>query len=493
MKLRLKKGGRIMPDFTPNKNLYKWKVTDTKSETIQQMSNSMDLIDTAFNDLNYYDKTKTNKIYVNGTTGNDTNDGKTLNTPYKTVAKAIDTLMSMSALILNGSWELMLFGTFTQGVTIYDLPRFRYPLKITGDVDVNGNPSTIFDGTNSTVDIGLRIERCPDLRIYVSNLFFKNFKNNFNGYGFLMKSGGYCDVRNCTAQNCDIGFAAVRNVSFFFGKCKGISCLASNFRAQYSSSGTFGDSSNPCTATGGPEGFFISRNAVAHVDYSTADGCTYAGIRADMNSRVGVIQSTLKNCATGVLMQGGAEWINDGAIFSNNTTNMLNNGVGRETRLYSQGTTNEFRIGVDTTQVTHTGTTNNTNIYLGSELGKLPANFFLSKYQRLRFVLRGTFAGNGNKYPSVYSTDTDGNNSVQLAQFTITDTGEFIMEVLCYPKDAANVTITAKIDINGQPSKIYTANRPIDMTKERLFRGNAQLSDATASITYKSFEVFCMG
>ncbi|CAH0305358.1 hypothetical protein [Priestia megaterium] len=475
---------------TPNLNLHTWEPTDYLQRV--EFNDNFETIDGKINELATYDTVATNQLFVNSLTGSNTNTG-TVTSPFKTLDRAISELMSKGDGVITGAWEIKLTGTFTEGVAIYNLPRFRFPLKITGDVDTNGKPVTIFDGTTSTRDIGLRIEKCPDLRVEISNLYFKNFKNNFNGYGLLMKSGGYIDARNCIAENCDIGFAAVRNVSFFFGACKGINSATSNFRAQYSASGTFGDSSNPCTATGGPEGFFISRNAVAHVDYSTADGCTYAGLRVDMNSRCGVIGTTFMNCATGVLTQGGGEWINDGAIFANNTANMINNGVGRETRLYSSGATNEFRIGVDLTTKTHTGTTSNTTLYLGSQLGRMPENFFLSKYQRLRFLVRGNISGNGTKTVSVYSTDSLGVYNTQLASFGQTMTGEFIMEVFVYPIDLNSVEVTANIQQNGEPNKLYTTTRAVDMSKERLFRVLGQLSDPTATITLRSFEVFLMG
>jgi len=475
---------------TPNLNLHTWEPTDYLQRT--EFNDNFETIDGKINELATYDTAVTNQLFVNSTTGSNTNSG-TSAAPFKTLDRAINELMAKGDGVISGAWEIKITGTFTEGVTIYNLPRFRFPLKITGDVDAAGKPVTVFDGATSTRDIGIRIERCPDLRLELTNIYFKNFTNDFNGYGFYKRDGGFVDVRNCIAENCDIGFAAIRNVSFFFGKCTTINCIDSGFRAQYSSSGTFGDSSYPCKAIGGQRGYFVSRNAVAHVDYSSADGCSVAGLIIDMNSRVGVISSTFMNCNFGVQTQGGGEWINDGAVFSSNLINFTNFGAGRETRLYSLNSNNEYRIGVDTTSVSLTGTTSNTTLYLGTYLGKLPANFFLSKYQRMRFLVRGNVTGDGDKSVSVYSTDSLGVYSSQLTSFKQATNGDFLMEVLMYPKDINSVDITATFQQNGQLTRLYSGARVIDLSKDRLFRLMGQLTDPTATISISSFEVFLMG
>ncbi|MGG4438187.1 right-handed parallel beta-helix repeat-containing protein [Priestia megaterium] len=449
-----------------------------------------------------YNSNVVHQLFVNGNSGSDSNDGQTTQTPFRSLDKALAVLRSMSDVAVDGTWEIKVSGTINKGHKINNLPRFRFPLKITGEVNPDGSPAAVFDGATAATKIGLWIEPCPDLRIEVRNILFKNYKNNFNGYGLLMKSGGYLITENCRSENCDIGFAAIRNVSYSFQQCVAIDCETSGFRTQYCSGGTFGSGfggtlDKACIAINCGEGFTISRNSVCHVDYSIADGCKFAGISIDHNSRAHVLGTILRNNKYGVRTEGGGEWLNnidEVNIFENNEVNYAHFGNSRETRLYSQNSNNEFRIGVRTDTIVHTGTTANTPVYAGTVLGKLPKDFFLSKNQRLRFLLTGIITGSGNKTISIRSTDTAGGNNVSLNGYTETGSGAFQIEMLVYPIDNTKVRVVMRSFTHLGNPRIYSRESTIDLTKDRLFRAYCQLEDGTnQQVEFTSFETFLMG
>jgi hypothetical protein len=407
--------------------------------------------------------------------------------------------------VIEGQWEILLFGTFTNGTKINTLPRFRYALKITGDVDVNGAPSTIIDGANASTKIGFWVEPCQDLVLEVRNIFFKNFKNAGLGYGFLMKSGGYVTLQNCKADNCDIGFAAIRNVNFKFFNATASNC-GIGFRAQYGAMGAFGaldeDESGTSTLNDGcktvncPKGIDVTRGSNVHVDFCTLDTSTYAGVVVDMNSRAHVMGSLFKSCDHGVRCEGSGEWINnttDVNTFTSCNVDYAHYGVSRETRMYSQTATNEFRTGVSTTKVTHSGTTANTVIYSGSSLGKIPARFFNYK-QRVRLCISGTLSGAGNKVIQFRTTDINSSDAVVLMSWTDTSQKAFVAELTIYPIDVNKVRCILRANFHLETSRVYINDVTVDLSKDRLFRLYCQLDDGTTqSVDFTGFETFMMG
>lgn len=485
---------------TPNLNLHSWEPTDYAKR--EEFNDNFDTIDSTVGLLktvtSKYNTTATHQIFVNGTSGNDANDGTTASKAYKSINKAIEQLRNTAETSMDGSWEIVLNGSFASGYKLHSLPRFRYPLKITGQVNADGTPATVFDGTNATSKIGIWIEPCPDLRIEVRNIYFKNYKNSYNGYGLLMKSGGYLIVENCRADNCDIGFAAIRNVSFSIGKkTKATNCTI-GFRAQYGAMGTFGESvlADGLVATNCVQGVDVTRGSVVHVDYCTISGANYAGISVDQNSRAHVKGNRIDNCDHGVRTEGGAEWLNnpdERNVFTNCSVNYAHYGNSRETRLYSQSANNEFRIGASTTYFKHTGTTDNTVIYFGSALGKLPDNFFLNKAQRLRFIVNGIITGGGTKAISIRSTDPNSTDTTILHSFTETGAGAFQVECFVYPIDKTKVRVVLRSLNHFGTARVYSKETSIDLTRERLFRLYCQLSDPNTTVEFTSFETFLMG
>ncbi len=443
---------------------------------------------------------QTSTMWANYTTGVDTNDGLFSVSPVKTLNKIYrDMLRRLTPEQANGGyWKARLSGAFQGGLNMSALPEFAWGVTFEGDALVAGAPVTVinYDG-NSSNAIGMRFE--PGVRqVTVNNIKFTNFSVGFNGYGLLMKDGGVLTTNNCWADACDIGFAAIRNVSFSILDTKATNSITDGFRAQYSSSGTF----DSCTSQGSGEyGFYASRNAVMHVDYCTADD-NRVGMQADMAARAACIGSTFSNNTDyGVKTEGAAEWIRDDTtpnIFTGNGVPFGQFGVSRENRLYSQTpSTNEFKKYGLYNVAAHTGTLTDTALAISPSGTELPAQFFQDSGKKVRLRVWGRYTGvAGSKTITLKTTQIDGTNIQTLTTYVMASGGSnqtFIMEADVVPQTTTIVTGICRSHRNLELPTLAYINVNINATAGIRFRLYAMLGNTADSILIDGFEVYCSG
>ena len=262
--------------------------------------------------------------------------------PFNHPQKAFDYLNSLSEIVTDGKWKINLKGNFVGGSRVRSLPKFRYPLYITGEKSVTGDPLTTIEMGDTNDNIGLWFEPSEVNNIFIENIHFKDFEVGYNGYGVLLKDGGNLFIDNCKASHCDIGFASVNQ-----GRIQVVhSVIHDCFRgimSQYNGTFTVGSQSNieynrniiyNCGY-----GVQATRNSVGHVDNNEIYGCTYAAVNNDMASRTNLMGNNIHDNEIGVLNQGASEWLNNENTFTNNIVDFEHKGVSREGRLHSQTTT----------------------------------------------------------------------------------------------------------------------------------------------------------
>ena len=262
--------------------------------------------------------------------------------PFKSPQNAFDYLNSLSEIATDGKWKINLKGNFVGGSRVRSLPKFRYPLYITGEVDYAGDPLTSIEMGKSGDNIGIWFEPSEVNNIFIENIHFKDFEVGYNGYGVLLKDGGNLFIDNCKASHCDIGFASVNQ-----GRIQVVhSVIHDCFRgimSQYNGTFTVGSQSNieynkniiyNCSY-----GVQATRNSVGHIDNNEIYGCTHAAVFNDMASRTNLMGNNIHDNEIGVLNQGAAEWLNNDNTFTDNVIDFEHKGVSRETRLHSQTTT----------------------------------------------------------------------------------------------------------------------------------------------------------
>ena len=142
------------------------------------------------------------KYIVNGSTGNDNNNGTTYSTPFKTVAKAVSMLNTQQ----DRSVDIEVYGNVTgfdvKGINGTGAIRFYFSddAIVNGAVIIGGITNTIgFHGGSSdkaTFKNGISIYRCRDIEI--GSLTFRG--TNSNGNNIYLE-----DVTFARIMSCDLG------------------------------------------------------------------------------------------------------------------------------------------------------------------------------------------------------------------------------------------------------------------------------------------------
>lgn len=142
------------------------------------------------------------KYIVNGSTGNDNNNGTTYSTPFKTVAKAVSMLNTQQ----DRSVDIEIYGSVTgfdvKGINGTGAIRFYFSddAIVNGAVIIGGITNTIgFHGGSSdkaTFKNGISIYRCRDVEI--GSLTFRG--TNSNGTNIYLE-----DVTFTRISSCDLG------------------------------------------------------------------------------------------------------------------------------------------------------------------------------------------------------------------------------------------------------------------------------------------------
>jgi hypothetical protein len=303
-------------------------------------------------------------LYVNSTTGSDTNDGLALGTPFKTLKKAFDVLRDNAHRMSKGTWTINLAaGTYTELDVIHDTPS-KNRVVIQG-VDVGGHPNvptTIFDGTGGADYVhGIRISGIG-VRASVRNIKFQNFTSNNTRIGLVGENESDLYAENVHANNCDwTGIYAFNTV-----RARVSGGILSNSRSGFVANDTeatigyggVGTIIQNCTESG----IYWSRGSQGHADYCVFED-NAVGLLVAENSRLDTVACNFKRNVVGlraktggVFGEGGSPNIFNTGTADANTTNIEYKAFSGDTT--ELGFTESYtRVGYDRTLRTVTGTT----------------------------------------------------------------------------------------------------------------------------------------
>ncbi|NMD00282.1 MAG: DUF1565 domain-containing protein [Bacteroidales bacterium] len=144
--------------------------------------------------------------YVNGSTGNDSNDGSS-GSPFKTIAKAIS---KVPQIVNNGITINIADGTYTEGITLQGRLGNAF-------VQIVGNSSTP-SNVVLTGQIALQCNTC-----YIILNGFKTTKTGGHGF-YLVNNPGYIYILNCQCVDSDASYDGIHAAS-----CPAINVYASTF------------------------------------------------------------------------------------------------------------------------------------------------------------------------------------------------------------------------------------------------------------------------
>lgn len=433
-------------------------------------------------------------LYVNETTGSDSNSGLASNEAVRTLAQ-IDTLIQyLDIEALPSPVQVNITGNLTNGHTFRNLRSHIGGITFTGQPLVNGRPVTTISMGGSS-QFGLRFEP-GTADVIVKNLKFTGFSVGFNGYGILMKEAGVLRIESCDFDNCDIGAAAVEGVSAGVFGCRFDNC-GSGFRAQYHSNVTVGASALPCVITNCGMGIQFSRNAVGHIDYCTIQDCTSEGVNVDMAARVHILGSDFRRNLVGVRVQGAAEWNNNPETpnkFNNRTSNantqdIVYQGVGRETRLISQTKFNEYLAFASSERKSTSSGDNDVLHLLGSQF-RLPPYFLDVPNRKLRFVVHGSAIGEGSKNISLRKTNASGGENELIYGNEFAAATGFIMELVIVSRGPDSQYWNVEVKRTGESLAIAGGSLTLSTVNDWLFRLYANSRDTSNTVVVNYFEVF---
>lgn len=447
-----------------------------------------------------------NTLWVNSATGSDLNDGLLPGTALKSLTGLMNRFSRMGNDMRRGNWKIRLSGTF-DGATIYGINITRTSLTFEGDpLDATGKPTTLIRQSTAGELFGIRFEPALGASVAVKQIAFSGFKDRnggIGGSGLIMKDRGSLDVTDCTFTDCAGGVNAVNNVQFSGIRLKAYDCTT-GFAAVYSSSGAW----HECEAYRCQAGFRTSRSAVVHVDYAKIENCDTA-IEVSQNSRVGTIGGSFKRNAVVYKALGGSEYIVDyltapvnwhEGTADKNTQIYYNRGVSRETRVYGQDATNEFRTQWKVDTHRQTGVTTETEYFRFGSGGRIPAYYLADKDKGIRWSITGEARNSRNTATiTVYRIDDAGANPVVLASqvFAAGETGNFVWEGAIRPYQGVQNVVSGKqttLRHNAPVSvrHIFINNALLNPVITRL-KVTVQVADAVDILDLTAAEFYMIG
>lgn len=428
-------------------------------------------------------------LFVHAQNGDDTTGDGSEENPYKSPLKAFEYLRSLSDIKAEGQWTIRLSGTFTEGYRIDNLPKFRYPLKIVGDLSVTGQPDTIFDGQGASRSQGFWFEHAHGLHIRVLNIKFQNYgTDELVGQALILRDGGFLHVENCHFTDVYQAISTVNQSRNSVQHCIFTRC-ATGVTTQYGGTLTVGSTSD----TEYRKNIFkdcryavrVTRNSVAHVDYNEILDSTITGVSIDINSRVNVTGNYFRGNAQGVTATGGAEWLNNNNTFESNDMDFQHYGVGRESRTHS------VRSNVWFDQTPHVPSIEKYTLPVADRpetLFALPSVYNINKQQiadpgkrfkvRISGTIRNPNGAEGSVIVRTVDHDTGGNHD-DIGFIDITETGMFLqhfdfeVELLVIEKNR-QVTTNKLFLSNSSPKYSRGSwNKIFDTDKAFRIVGNA--------------------
>lgn len=345
-----------------------------------------------------------NTIYVDGQAGSDGNDGlspsypfQSLNGVYRHVLRRLTPEQAAGA-----KWVIHCRGTLAPPPQLAELPDFPLGLEFDGG-PLAGGATTTLGGVpqtkivrghgGSSLIMGLWFE--PGIqKVIVKRIQFEGFAVGFNGYGLIMKGGGYLEVEDCIAVGCDCGFSVVNNVTAYMRRVIARDG-GTGFRGHYMSVFTWTD----CKALNNSgQGFGVSRGSVGHADYCTAEG-NVNGLVVNMQGRVAVVGGRYaKNSNYGIRAEGNTEWSNHkdypvdygvGTSDANGIAPFVHFGNSNEV-LIAQRSISSAHTHVNNTISDETGFTGKKTVRVVGAEGVLE-NHLMGPTKRMRMRVQGTF------------------------------------------------------------------------------------------------------
>jgi hypothetical protein len=440
------------------------------------------------------DTTATLTYYVSPT-GSDANDGLTSTTPFQKVQKAFDTLKSIYN-VVDGIVKIDLAaGTYQEQVFVSNI-KSKNRIQLIGKQDANGVPTVIFEGANNA-NLLYGITFSDFMNVTVQDIKFQNFANSTSRSGLVAQNYVNLWTINVHAYNC--GFAGINVNDFCRLYVTGgiVDACRLGVRVYSDCVCTIGYN-NPTSSYNDPNhtiiknctesGVILYNMSTGHLDFSEVNGCV-TGVTVQNSSRLHVWQNLIKNNTKyGVLIGTSSTFFNDTNTYIGNARDVKRGAYSNELSDNESYTPlMKFEPTVCLNKTTLTGVTTETyfNTLDATMKHTLTANTFVTKGQKMKILVSGTFLGAGTK--TVY---------VRIGNSLITGftSAAGSIKNFCLDIDYYAVSSTAQ-KVYGRWNEGNAAYGGLYTDRTALLSGTfditvtGMLSDPLGSIVVETFEV----
>lgn len=428
---------------------------------------------------------ETNNLYLSPT-GSDSNDGLSSSFPRLTLIGAGAALEKFGP-YLDGTWAVNLeAGTYSQSdFTFPSGLRGRNPVYFKGPPSIHpASPTAIIDG-GGTGAFGINLNR--ENTVYLIDLWVRNYTS----FGIVGQDGSmlYAARTHVTGVTGGPGVKMQQGrLVWSDGKVTnsqiGFSFIAGCTFTITSATPTLG--SGTIIASNTQAGVQAQEQSSGHVDYAHVD-TNPVGYQLVARSRVHSLLSVVTNCVTAaVRAYGASDWFNNQTSLIANSTNELFYTGSIEVAHY-QNNVSPTRRPIDSTFVTHTGTSATTTLKTYNDA--FLANNFMNSTKSMRFVVVGDLTGvAGNKNITINV------GGVAVIGFTIpaAATGSYVIEGTLTALSAAQQTYHAICTANGVLPQVASGARGVAMNSGTALpiTITATLVSSADSLTVRAVALF---
>jgi hypothetical protein len=353
------------------------------------------------------------ELFINASTGADTNIGIDSTVPFLTIQACFDVIAKYGPL-LGGYWKINLAaGTWTEGAEWTDIRSKNY-VRIVGPDVAWGTPTAIIDGTGATKSRGLLFTR--KAFVWVEGIKTRDFDDDSQHAGFQVGKHSQAYLINCHGYNNQISvFARDNSIIFIEGGIldgvaagngyTGLRVIGSTrYSTDYES--TTGVN-HTITIQNCGFGAYMWEHSNGHFDEVLCQSNT-TGLFLAKNSRAAIGGTVFKGNTTGITASDGSTFLlsdSQATTFNhagtpNDKDYLLLAYSKLETTLNSGFSFSDECIRTDHTYTSHTGDTDETT--KKTYTGYVVANTLVDFRQQLRIKINGVTTGtDGTKTLSV--------------------------------------------------------------------------------------------
>lgn len=422
---------------------------------------------------------QTNSLFCSPATGSDSNDGLSDSEPTATRSRLFEIFKSYGESL--GSWDLYFGSGMTQERFTTDGVTAVGSVNCYGPDVAGGEPTAILDGdgTLSPSSFG------PYGRWNLYDITFQNF----DGHGVVNRSftrSTYWNCRGLNNGNSGVNAETLCRLYIYGGRYEGNDYGA---RIYSGSTGSIRQDSrhgqNPQFDNNNLHGLQIRESSNVRADDFSCDGNGQSSVSIEGSSRAHLVNATLDNSPTGVLVRRNSSWFEDGVTYGAGIDTPYQNLSGSMEIDSSLWLTPRLRLFSSPTNVT--GSTDPQLV----ESMTIPARYLDSGNKMIKIRC----AGSADLASGAGATINFGYGGATLTSrnFPSSTTNPFSCEFVLLASGPSQQVINGGLTVRGGDVDFARVERAANTAPEKDLSLTVELNDATDSVLIDYVEFEYMG